>query len=162
MQTTNRAIDGLVFENAEQVERLIIVNAPNMSFTTYLPVKRLLDGRSAPKRILSLAPNWVVPKPMEFERIDDRILRVTPDGGFPWLLTRSDDFPYPPGAEVVLTGVTIRIPEVHPESGYPMVVDYVFDVPLEDPTLAWRTVNEENRYVDWTPPAIGESLDSAL
>jgi hypothetical protein len=41
--------------------------------------------------------------------------------------------------------------------GRPAEVDFLFAVPLEDPSLLWTRLQAGGALVPWSPPAVGES-----
>jgi len=60
------------------------------------------------------------------------------------------------GQKVELKDMTIDVLEV--EEGLPSAVKFRFSVPLEDASLVWFHW-QDNGYVPFTPPAIGETIN---
>jgi hypothetical protein len=138
---------------------IVIVNAPNIFFTSYLPVARLATGLPVPDAVRSLAPNTPRAKvPIRITRPDAYTLIYEPEGGYPWFLTRNADNPFDTGDIVRIRGMEIEILANAPQ-GWPAAVQYRFEVPLEDETLVWLKFDwKAGGYQPFLPPAVGESL----
>ena len=103
--------------------------------------------------MLSLAPSHIVPA--RVERLDERTLRYTPEGGFVWSLFRDDDRLFAPGDTVEMTGVTVAVTAITDE-GRPSEVAYQFAVPLDDSSLVWLE-RQGSIFVPFSLTAVGES-----
>src|SRR6185295_11553551 len=90
------------------------------------------------------------------ERVDDRTLRISPDGGFLRYevdrMLRAPALPFTRRERVALSGVTIEIEAV--AEGRPLTVLARFAHPLDDPSLVWRRWGGRT-YVPYAPPAVG-------
>ncbi len=149
----NHTIESAQFDATVSDQTVVIVNAPNYPFATYLPIMRALKGQPLPAHMRSLAPGDIAP--MRFTRPDERTLIVEPEGGFPWLLFRDTTHPFTIGKSVELTGMTIEVAKLA-EEGWPSEVVYRFAVPLEHPSLVWLEL-QNGELVPFTPPTVGES-----
>jgi hypothetical protein len=138
-------------------QTVVLVNPPNFFFAHYVALLPAYLGKPAPAQVRSLAPNMgFLVRPIRVTRTDDRTLVYEPEGGFPWFLARDAAHPLPVGHKVELTGFTAEVLSLTPQS-LPAKVAYRFDVPLEDRDLVWLRY-EWNRYVPFTPPAVGETV----
>lgn len=135
---------------------VVIANSPNYFMTAYMAIARSLNGRPAPGRLYSFSPNQPTFVPATMTRVDERTLRVEPEGGFPWLLFRSELEPYEAGDTVELEAMTVKILEVN-RKGVPHVVEYRFDERLEDGGIIWLEIVGAD-YVPFELPDIGESI----
>ena len=73
-------------------------------------------------------------------------------------LIANQDTRFTKGQEIALTGVTIQITDVTGDNR-PAEAAFVFDFPLEDPSLRWLQWNKaKSRYEDFIVPNIGESV----
>ena len=108
-----------------------------------------------PAHVRSLAPVSMAAVPTKVTRIDEFTLRAEPEGGYLDSLFRDGDHAFSVGDTVELTGVTIVITGLS-EGGWPSVVDFRFDVPLEDPSLVWFRSKGAD-LIPWATPAIGET-----
>ena len=149
----NEVVESAQFEDGVADQTVIVVNVPNYPYVTYLPIVRALKGQEVPGRVLSLAPSRFVPA--RVERLDERTLRYTPEGGFSWALFRENDRTFTPGDTVELTGMTVEVTAITDE-GRPSEVTYEFDVPLDDPSLVWLEL-QGREFVPFNIPAVGES-----
>ena len=132
---------------------LVLVNPPSDIFCAYIVILRGSDGRPLPPtRWLATGTSDVT-----VTRVDDRTLRVRPDGGFiPFVserMLRRLDHPFTRGQTIHLTGVDIIVDEVEPD-GRPAEIRARFDRPLEDPSLHWGAWRGTG-FAPWSPPAVG-------
>lgn len=144
------------FPAGVETKTVVIANSPNYFVTAYMAIRRGLEGEAAPAHLYSLSPNNPTAVPTTMTRVDERTLRVAPEGGYPWLLFRSGLEPMSAGDVVRLDGMTVRVVEVNAK-GVPQVADYVFPAPLEDERFVWRAMKGVS-YVPFGPPAVGETL----
>ena len=135
---------------------VILAAAPSDALAGYVHVMRESRRQVRPERLYWLANQSTA---VTLERLDDRTLRVTPDGGF--LRYEIDQMVRTPrahrftvGDQVALTGLTIEIESVTAD-GRPASALARFDRALEDPQLVWLRW-EGKTYVPWTPPRVGE------
>jgi hypothetical protein len=142
---------------------VVLMNPPADPFASYIPVTRAVLGIPRAKTQRWLADGTT---DVKVTRLDDRTLRVEPDGGF-MILTSERLFhnarrnPYHPGDVVNLPELRVTIDEVTSD-GRPRVVSARLDRPLEDPSyvlMSWQG----GGYAPYTPPAIGptETLPAA-
>jgi hypothetical protein len=96
------------------------------------------------------------------ERLDDRTLRVKPQGGFlptnAEQMLRSSRHPMRVGDEVVLEHMTVRITAVTDDGTRPAEAIITFDAPLEDPKFYWMQWLDAG-YVPFAPPPIGKTVE---
>lgn len=135
---------------------IVLPNAPNVLFTSYLPAMYALDEQPLPQHVRHIGPNNVVPAAVEMTVIDPHTVRIRPEGGYRWMLVRNRRHPLPPGHREVLPGMTAEVLTLNAD-GYPAEVEYRFDAPLHDPRLVWL-VFEKGRFMAFTPPPPGETV----
>lgn len=172
-----RAALSLPEDSALANQQLIVVNAPDAFSASYLTILRKLDGLPTPTHTRVLAPTG---QTIELHRVDQRTLAVRPELGFlpppgtptgdsrhPSLdfvyahqrldqLFRSPEYPMSLGQRVELTGVSIEVTALT-NDGRPAEATFRFAAPLEDPSFRWLR-GELDRYVPFTPPAVGDTV----
>ncbi len=135
---------------------VIIAAAPNDAFASYILVMRAARRQVRPAHLYWLANGS---SPVTIERAGDRVLRVTPEGGFLRYeidrMLRTPARRFTPGETIALTGLIIEIESVTAD-GRPRSVLARFDRPLDDPSLVWRRWHKAT-YVPYVPPAMGAS-----
>ena len=123
----------------------------------YVPMMRASLGQPTARSMRSL---YTGPGALELVRDGASSLRLSAPAGFlptaPERMLRSLAKPFAPGAKVVLDGMTAEVLTVLSD-GRPREVRFVFDRPLEDPSLCWVTWSE-TRFVPVTLPPIGGRL----
>jgi hypothetical protein len=129
---------------------VMIATAPNEAFASYIPIMRASENRPRPAHLYWLATATTA---VTFERIDERTLRVTPEGGY--LQYEIDRMmrarPFAAGDRIPLTGLEIEIERVTSD-GRPASILAHFSVPPESFTwLRWQG----KTYVPYHPPAVG-------
>jgi hypothetical protein len=129
---------------------VIIAAVPNEAFTSYIPVIRESEHRARPAHLYWLA---TVVTPVTLERLDERTLRVTPEGGY--LRYEIDRMmrsrPFTLGERIPLTGVELEVERLTSD-GRPASILAHFTMPPESFTwLRWQG----NSYVPYHPPAVG-------
>jgi hypothetical protein len=136
---------------------VVLVNPPNDLFYVYVPAVRAVRGEPRPARLRGLS-NVIMGA--EVERVDDRTLRIAPDGGFLQRelerMLRDDRHPLLEGAVVSLPGMTVTITKTTPER-HPAEALFRFDVPLEDSSLVWMCWTKDG-YAPWKPPPVGATV----
>jgi len=111
----------------------------------YTPLIGLADGES----------------PLIIKRIDPYTIDIRAEKGsitgydIPFV-KKNNRFSMSGGQKVELKDMTIDVLEV--EEGLPSAVKFRFSVPLEDASLVWFHW-QDNGYVPFTPPAIGETIN---
>ncbi len=136
---------------------IVLVNPPSDLFAGYLAFTRASEGEPQPRRIrwLSTGTDGV-----EIERTGPRTLRIRPQDGYLKALSetmlRSPRHPLLLGEKVELTGLTITITALTPDSR-PAEAQFDFDRPLEDPSLYWARW-DRLRYVPFVLPKVGERI----
>jgi hypothetical protein len=149
----DRADAGIPSDPTVTGRTVILVSTPSDAFGGYITLTRASRRQPRPAHLYWLA---TAIKAVTIERVDDRTLRVAPEGGFlryqvdQMLRTRAR--PFTRGERIALTGVTIEIETL--AGGRPLTVLAHFDRPLGDPSLVWRRW-EGRTYVEYTPPPIG-------
>jgi hypothetical protein len=143
------------------VERqsVICVNAPIAMYVGLFPALKALAGEPVPKHTRILAPSLAN---LEMSRPDARTLVIRTDRGYTdWAfdsLFRDSGHPMPLGYRVALSDLTVEVTEV---SGHgPVEVTFRFEVPLEDPSLAWLQWRK-SAFVPFDPPPIGQTVHVA-
>jgi hypothetical protein len=159
MVAINRILDradaGIPSDGAIADKTVILTNPPNDAFAGYIHLMRESRRQVRPERVYWLATGS---SPVTFTRVDERTLRVAPEGGFLRneidQMLRTPRRPFAAGERIELTGLTIEIERV--EGGRPVTVLARFDRPLDDPKLVWRRWDVRT-YVPYQPPAVGAS-----
>jgi len=123
----------------------------------YVPMMRASLGQPTARSMRSL---YTGPGAVEVVRDGAASLRMSAPAGFlptaPERMLRSLAKPFAPGNKVVLDGMTAEVLTVLSD-GRPREVRFVFDRPLEDPSLRWVTWSE-TRFVAVAIPPIGGRL----
>ncbi|HWE29937.1 MAG TPA: hypothetical protein VHB97_18125, partial [Polyangia bacterium] len=125
-------------------------------FVAYIVILRASEGQPLP------TTRWLATGTTDVAvtRLDERTLRVKPDGGFiPFVserMLRRLDRPFARGQRVALSGVDITVVDVTAD-GRPAEIVARFDRTLEDPTLHWAAWHEGG-FAPWTPPPLGERV----
>jgi hypothetical protein len=133
---------------------ILYVNPAAVPLAAYIPLLRAARGErnAVRQRWLATATTDVL-----LERVDDRTLRIEPEGGYwiapPSRLFRSPQHPMRVGEVVDLTGVRFEIAELT-DDGRPSVVMARFDADLEDPSLIWLRWSGAG-YAPFEVPRIG-------
>jgi hypothetical protein len=154
---TDRALRSAPSDAAIAGQTVAVVNAIDVLTTCYLPVRPLVFGAPAPRRVRSLGVSAV---PLRATRVDATTLRLRAREGLfgtPTDPMVRDDRPFGRGERHELLGMRVEIIDVTAD-GRPAEILYRFDVPLEDPSLRWITWHA-GRFVAYRPPALGESND---
>ncbi len=143
-------------------QTVVIVNAPSHFYAMYLPIIRTLDGETPPKRVRSLGPNpesfGFEAVPMKIERVDDRTLRITPEGGYEARpVLRDPGNPLDLGDEIRVEGMTVKITGMTAR-GNAGEATFRFDVPLDDSSLCWLQW-KDNTLVPFEVPKVGEWVE---
>jgi hypothetical protein len=123
----------------------------------YVPMIRASLGQPTARSMRSL---YTGPGALELVRDGAASLRLSAPGGFlptePERMLRSLAKPFAVGDKVLLEGMTAEVLTVLSD-GRPREVRFVFDRPLEDPSLRWVTWSE-TRFVPVAVPPIGGRL----
>jgi hypothetical protein len=149
------------FDESIEKQDLVVVNPPSTFLAmTCLPAWAS-EGKPLPAHMRILASSQF--GPVEVKRIDERTITVRPRGGY--LVTvldrlfRDDQDPFSVGEKIKLTGMTVEVTELM-DNGRPAEAAFTFGVDLEDGSLRWLQY-QEGRYVPFSPPAVGESVELA-
>ncbi|HEY8075089.1 MAG TPA: hypothetical protein VIF62_13290 [Labilithrix sp.] len=141
---------------AGAASRVMIVNAPDAIFVAFVLARSRLADPPARWRMLSLAAGR---RDVHLRRADDHTLIVHTDGGlyrtFTELLGRRPGVAMPAGTRIELTGVSIEVTHAMAD-GVPDEMTFRYDVPLDDPSLAWRVWRGVD-LLPFTPPPAGET-----
>ncbi len=123
----------------------------------YVPMMRASLGQPTARSMRSL---YTGPGAVELVRDGASSLRIGAASGFlptePERMLRSLRRPFTAGDKVLLDGMTAEVLTVLSD-GRPREVRFVFDRPLEDPSLRWVTWSD-TRFVPVTLPSIGGRL----
>lgn len=183
-----KTIRELGFANVLQDEKVreqmvVFVNPPIQFMVSSFPTYRAAIGQPVPRRFRVLASGVY---PLRLTRLNERTLALRCEGGGilqpvgTWdvpgqpkdpvfsvnylalvmdRVFRSDSRPFTVGETSVSELMTARVVELAPGGGV-REVHFTFDVPLEDEALRWVRF-QEREYVEFTPPAVGQSVDLA-
>jgi hypothetical protein len=147
-----RLAEGLDGDPELPAARVVIVNAPDGSFMTYVGLRRHVTGRPTPYAITPLALGT---RGLTLARTGEQTLRVRQDEGFALSaterLTSGHESPWTPGARVHLTGLTIEVVDLTSD-GRPQTVDFVFDRALDDTSLRFAEWNGDTLVPFRVPP----------
>jgi hypothetical protein len=137
---------------------VVVVNAPSPVHAGYFPLLRESAGLPPPARMRVLAP--AIPA-ARIRRLDERTLAIRPDGGYQrWVLDRifrSERRPLGLGVPVRLTGMAATVTDLTTD-GRPAEATFRFDLPLEDPSLAWLCFRGRG-FEPFALPAVGEEVE---
>ena len=137
---------------------VVVINAPSVFHVGYLPIRRALAGLSIPRHTRTLSPSHSA---VSVHRLDLHTLLIRPRHGYLGLmydrLYRNEDYPMHLGQRVELTGMTVEVKALT-DDGRPAEALFHFDRPLEDPSMLWLKW-EDGRFVPFTPPGVGETVD---
>ncbi|HEX6239368.1 MAG TPA: hypothetical protein VFZ61_00690 [Polyangiales bacterium] len=140
-----------------QRDTLIMVNPPLSALALYFPIYRAAAGTPLPGHFRALATSET---DLTIERVDDRSLKLRPEGGFLANLAqrvfRSADRKLPLGSRVRLSDMEFEVTQLTVDER-PAEVLVRFDRSLEDPSLRWVRWGEYD-YVPFTLPAPGASV----
>ncbi len=166
-----------------QEQDVVIVNAPSPGQAMYMLSFLEARGEPTPARLRMLAPAY---SRVSLTRVDANTLLARPELGYLlppatpvgktrdiWPLAhpafaaqygdgfyRSSDVVFTVGQEIALSGMRAEVTGVSPD-GRPLEARLRFDVPLEDTTLRWLQWDwKSRRYQPFTPPAIGETVQT--
>jgi hypothetical protein len=136
----------------------LIILSSSAEMTTFPPwMQRQVSGVPRPARMRVLASCF---SKVHVSRPDATTLRIRPESGFldnEWLrMVRGPSRPFRSGDEVALSDLRVRVRGVTAD-GRPAEADFLFGVPLEDPSLVWMRVRGGGFLDPWSPPAVGES-----
>jgi hypothetical protein len=139
--------------------RTLVILSSAAEMTTFPPwMQRRVRGVPAPRRMRVLATCF---HELRVSRLDARTLRVRPGRGFLdnelLRMVRGLSRPFRAGDEVLLSDMRVLVREVTTD-GRPAEADFVFALPLEDPSLLWTRLQAGGALVPWAPPAVGESF----
>jgi hypothetical protein len=152
-----RAAASVPADEAIRHKTLVLVNPPAEHFAAYFPLYRESHGIPRPKHFRWLATGMTA---IDVERVDERTLRVRPEGGFlasdiQWLL-RSKDRPFVLHQRVELADLTYEVSELTPDAR-PAEVLVRFNRPLEASDLEF-VMWGEHEFVPFTVPKVGERV----
>ena len=137
---------------------VVFANQPTDPLACYVPIIRASMGVARPQTIRWLA---TAASAVTIERLDDRTLRVKPQGGFlptnAELMLRSERNPMHVGETVVLSHMTVRITAMT-DDARPAEAIITFDAPLEDPKFYWMQWIDAG-YVPFAPPPVGKTVE---
>lgn len=137
-------------------DTLVVVSAASEGPVFFAWAYRDAHGIPTPRtRILSTGMGE-----LEVTRLDERTLRLRPDGGFlaseMQRMMRSAARPFAQGDVMALTDLELVVVSVSGD-GRPEVVEARFRTPLEAERLRWMR-SEGMALVPWSPPAVGETV----
>ncbi|MBI2388542.1 MAG: hypothetical protein HYV09_02900 [Deltaproteobacteria bacterium] len=137
-------------------QRLLIVNAPDAAFASYITILREDRGQVVPAKLLVMG---VGVRPLELVRLDDRTVTLASAAGLVGdstdRLTRGYE-PFIVGEVVKLSDLTVEIIEVNAD-GVPTVVCFSFARPLENEAFRWMQWKDQT-LAPFTPPKVGERV----
>ncbi len=149
-------VDAAPSDPAIAEQTLIYVNGVDL-MTMYVPFTRMVEGGTVPHRTLLLSSLF---SGSEIRRVDARTLTIRPDHGFLYhagdCLLRDRTTPFILGELIRRPGFEVEVTELTDED-LPAEARFVFDLPLDDPSLRWM-VFREGALVDFPMPAEGEVI----
>ncbi|MDB4987627.1 MAG: uncharacterized protein JWN04_2805 [Myxococcaceae bacterium] len=150
-----RLAQGLDGERELPGARVLIVNAPDGAFMSFVGLLRHVTHRPAPRAITPLALGT---RGVTLARTGERSLRVRQDGGIALQpterMTCQVSNKWKVGARVRLSDLTVEIIELTSD-GRPRTVDFIFDRPLDDPSLRFTEWNGDT-LVPFVVPGLGK------
>lgn len=158
MDTMRAGTDDSVPQNAAIAHNtLVVVSAPSEAGVFFSWAHR--DAKQIPKpgktRLLATSMSEV-----SITRVDNLTLRIRPEQGFlateSLRMLRRLSRPFRAGDTVELSNMKASVIEIT-SNGRPKTVDFRFAAPLEAPQWLWMSP-EGFRLVNWTPPAVGETV----
>jgi hypothetical protein len=139
-------------------QRLVVLAVPNMLYGLYTSTQWWAAGRVLPKAWLTLSLSPEVhrvtrtgPATLEMELVEGRFFADVTER-----VHRSGRSPLPVGAKVRLDGLTAEVAEADAQGVRRL--RFVFDVPLEDPSLVILSFRDR-ALRRWTPPPVGGSVE---
>jgi len=149
------------FDESIENQDLVVMNPPSTFLAlTCLPAWAS-EGKPLPAHMRILTSSQF--GSVKVKRIDERTITVRPRNGYlvtvPDRLFRDDQDPFSVGEKIKLTGMTVEVSELK-DNGRPAEAVFTFSVGLEDASLRWLQY-KEGRYVPFSPPAIGQSVELA-
>jgi hypothetical protein len=152
-----RTDDSLPKQASVRDKTIVVVNSPGDPFFGYLLISRSSRGEARPKHLRWLSTGLTA---VQLTRLDERTLRVAPEGGFLQFtvdqMLRDEAHGFRVGERVNLTGVSFVVEAIAP-NGKPTEVGAEFDRPLEDPSLLWYRWSGLG-LVPYAPPRPGQSV----
>ena len=149
------AMQGLRYAGGHE---LVVIDAPDYFHVKLIPVRAALERIPAPSALRALSFG---PIPLRVTRLDARTLELRYAGGIlgsPLLeLYRARSLPMPVGTRVELSDMTATVTEVTADQRV-AAARFTFTTPLDDPGYRWLAWGD-GRYVPFTPPAIGASVE---
>lgn len=151
---------------------LVIVNAPNPASFLYEPFLRAHSGQTLPRGLRILAPGFgavEVARPaanvLTVKSVSQSLFDCQQEGerlDFVFFYRVLSDVrgghPLKNGDRVRLERMTAEVRAVD-ERGFPVEVAFEFEVPLEDPSLAWLWWDwDKHQYEAFIPPPAGGSV----
>ncbi|MEP7010977.1 MAG: hypothetical protein ABJC13_11690 [Acidobacteriota bacterium] len=165
--TSPRQIGDLVLAAVESfptppeiaLQDVYVLNPPDYLMNlSYVPSILQYQHRALPHRVRGLAAG---PVALSVDRLDGRTLRLSsPEGFFRGplgRLFRSETRPLRAGDRVDLPGVSVQVLGVTLD-GAPSYAEFVFDRPLEDPSLRFLIWKGEG-YAPFPLPRVGERVE---
>jgi hypothetical protein len=151
-----RAAASLQIDERTATTTQVILNAPHALFPLFTVAERVVESSIKMPQKAHLLGVAVVGT-LGVERVDERTLALEFSEGFPQeplsRFFRDPNDPFVAGQEIHVDGLMVRIDSCDAE-GNATRVTYRFDVPLEDPSMAW-SVWEKNAFVPYHPPPVG-------
>jgi hypothetical protein len=132
-----------------------------LSAPEYFAVKLVMLSRSVEEQPTArrFRPLSFGPEPVTVERVSDRALRLSYEGGIlttPFMeLYRNRHLPMKVGDRVAITGLDIDVAHVTPD-GRPDVANFTFDRSLDDPSFIFYYWTDQG-FSQLSVPAIGAS-----
>ena len=139
---------------------LVIINSPDYYFVKLLPVLHALQNRPRPRRLRALGFG---PVPLFVTRAGSHTLSISFKGGIlqnPIMeLYRDADIPMQMGQRIEMEGLRIQVTAITPDGRASRAL-FSFDADLNDERFQWLQW-KETRYVPFTPPAKGATVQLA-
>lgn len=149
-----RLAEGLDGDSGLPTARVVLLNAPDGTFMSYVGLLRHVTGRPTPYAITPLALGT---RGLTVARTKENTLRVRQDGGFALSpterFTSNHEVRWHAGSRVHLTGLTIQVVQVTSD-GRPQTVDFIFDHALADSSLRFKEWDGDT-LVPFVVPEVG-------
>jgi hypothetical protein len=137
-----------------EAQRMVIVNPPDATFVIPALLMRAMRGERILPQTLALTYSDA---PVRISRTTSQTIVVTPTGQQHFMF-------WPRGLRVEqairLAASTIRITALD-RHGRPAEFAVTFDAPLEHPSFQWMRWTRTSGYTEFTPPAIGTTVEVA-
>lgn len=145
-------------------KKLILLNPPNATIMSYLPLIQRLEGKDKADNTWMLSSGYAGVK---VSRPDANTLELEPKDGFlaeaSEQIFRSSKFPMKVGEQIKLKGMTVSILSIN-EQQRPQRVSFYFEHELENNLYVFKSWTKQDgmaQFGDFKLPEIGEAIELA-